>query len=48
MVNFNIYIQFYRNLAQKTSLSYISLYASKVQEYVYLQRGFRNYGRPQV
>ena len=37
-----------RNLAQKTSLSLISCYVSKVTDYVYLQRGYRNYGRPQV
>ena len=38
----------FRNLAQKTSLSFISCYASRIADYVYLQRGFRNYGRPQV
>ena len=38
----------FRNAAQKTSLSFISCYASKVTDYVYLQRGFRNYGKPQV
>lgn len=35
-------------MAQKTSLSFISCYASRVPDYVYLQRGFRNYGSPQV
>lgn len=37
-----------RNMAQKTSLSFISCYASKITDYVYMQRGFRNYGKPQV
>ena len=35
-------------MAQKTSLSFISCYASKITDYVYMQRGFRNYGKPQV
>lgn len=37
-----------RSLANKTSLSYISCYASKINTHVYLQRGFRQYGIPQV
>lgn len=38
----------HRSLANKTSLSFISCYASKINTHVYLQRGFRQYGIPQV
>lgn len=37
-----------RNLACKNSLSYIACYAKAGANYVYLQRGYRNYGQPQV
>ncbi len=36
-------------MAQKTGIDYIACYASpKIFEYVYMQRGYRNYGQPQV
>ena len=37
-----------RNLASKSALSYIACYAKNGTDYVYLQRGYRNYGIPQV
>lgn len=37
-----------RNIANKSSLSYIACYARAGTNYVYLQRGYRNYGIPQV
>lgn len=38
----------YRNVANKSALSYIACYAKAGANYVYLQRGYRNYGVPQV
>jgi len=38
----------FRNLACKNSLSYIACYAKANSQYVFLQRGYRNYGIPQV
>lgn len=37
-----------RNLANKSALSYIACYAKAGVNHVYLQRGYRNYGKPQV
>lgn len=38
----------FRNLACKNALSYIACYAKANSQYVFLQRGYRNYGIPQV
>ena len=37
-----------RIIANKSGLSMISCYASNQEKYVYLQRGYQNYGRPNV
>lgn len=37
-----------RNVANKSALSYIACYAKAGASFVYLQRGYRNYGHPQV
>lgn len=41
-------IKTFRNIANKSALSYIACYARSGFDYVYLQRGYRNYGIPQV
>lgn len=37
-----------RNVANKSTLAYIACYAKSGEQHVYLQRGYRNYGIPQV
>jgi len=41
-------LSLFRNIANKSSLSYISCYAKAGVPHIYLQRGYRNYGIPQV
>jgi hypothetical protein len=47
-LNNGTFDELYRNVANKSTLAYIACYAKSGQQYVYLQRGYRNYGIPQV
>lgn len=41
-------LHYFRSIANKSTLSYIACYAKAGANHVYLQRGYRNYGFPQV